>query len=67
MSDRCPNCGKDGFESEKKDFECRSCGFHKPNLVELPPIQIVFCDECGNHYSDACPVHDASKQHPAKF
>jgi len=64
---RCPNCGKPGYDEEKKDYECRECGYHNPNLTELPPVQMTFCEACGCHYTNGCPQHDTSVQKKIKL
>ena len=63
----CPNCGCKGFEHDKKDYECRKCGFHKIESKELPPLALTYCDGCGCTLSDACELHPPEKQRRIKL
>lgn len=62
----CPNCGANGFDLKKKDAECRECGFHNIETKELPPIDMIYCEGCGCHYSQKCSLHPESRQKPVK-
>jgi NMD protein affecting ribosome stability and mRNA decay len=62
----CPNCGRKGWE-EKKDYECRKCGFKKTDTKELPPIHLIYCDGCGCTLSDFCERHPLEKQRLVKL
>jgi hypothetical protein len=62
----CPNCGAGGWKDKKKDYECEKCGFHKVEAVELPPVQMMFCEGCGCTYSDGCNIHPVDMQRPSK-
>jgi hypothetical protein len=66
MSEHCPNCGAKGWE-DRKDFECRKCGFKKGTAKELPPIDLVFCQSCGCTLSAFCTVHPLEKQEKVKW
>lgn len=53
----CPNCG---YKPYNKKDACDSCGFKKPNDNRLTDIHLIFCTECGCHYTcydGACPTH----------
>jgi hypothetical protein len=65
----CPNCGSKNFQLEKIGFECRNCGMKNIESKELSPCELIFCDDCGNHYLSppGCPTHSEDKQHPAKW
>lgn len=65
----CKNCGKKGFNIDRKGYECTNCGYVLTESKELSPISIVKCNECGCLYSapPGCPTHAEDRQHPAKF
>lgn len=63
----CPNCGNPKFEEHRKDFECPSCGFKKTETKQLPEVTLMFCEDCGCHYTDGCSLHPKSRQRKAKF
>lgn len=50
----CDSCGNSGFETE-----CKKCGYKKVLTRTLDPIAIIFCEDCGVHYSVCC-----EKGHP---
>lgn len=62
----CPNCGAKGW-SDKKDHECEKCGFKKTESKQLPPIQLIYCSECGCTLSDWCQAHSTTKQNEVKL
>jgi hypothetical protein len=65
----CPNCGSNGYQADKKNFECRNCGMKNIESKELSPCELMFCTLCGCHFLSppGCPTHSEDKQYPAKW
>ena len=62
----CDNCGQKGFEHEKKDYECKKCGYKKPNFKVLDPIELIVCEGCSCTLPAPCTLHPKEQQHPFK-
>lgn len=65
--DNCHNCGAKGFESSKKDYECKHCGYKIVAPKEMPECTLVFCDVCGCTLTDNCPTHGQIHCTPIKI
>jgi ribosomal protein L37E len=58
----CPNCGTRGFDENKKDYECKKCGYHKIETKDEGEIELRFCEGCGCTLSTICGLHPVEKQ-----
>ena len=60
----CPNCGKKSrYSEDKADSECEWCGYKSIKTRTLSEADLIYCEDCGNHYLDNCQIHERARQH----
>jgi DNA-directed RNA polymerase subunit RPC12/RpoP len=53
----CINCGKSGFNLDRKGYECTNCGYRNIETKKLDVSPLYYCSACGCHYLEATCVH----------